>query len=135
MKPIDPQIVDVDINSPMSQVELMKLNNLQQMVKDKWIDDSKFNFEQGKRLCEIRDKGWWKYEEIFRVKTGKNRGKFDKRPSFDKYLKNFVDTHNLGTDVSEMKKQIKFYEGHLKNKKFYEEQLKKLKRMEGEDDK
>ena len=44
---------------------------------------------------QIREMEFWKYEEIFRVKTGKNEGKWEKKPKFDKYLKVFREKCSL----------------------------------------
>ena len=59
------------------------------------------------------------------------KGKFNKKPKFDKYLKVFRDRCSLGVDVSEMKEQLKYYEGVIRQKKYHEEQLEKFRKMEG----
>ena len=130
MEPINPQIMDDLENTPMTPEEKRRLEFLEKIIKDNWFDEDKFKYEQGKRLYELRENNCWKYEEIFRIKTGKNKGKFDKKPKFDKYLKVFRDRCSLGIDVSEMKEQLKYYEGVIRQKKYHEEQLEKYRKME-----
>ena len=130
MKILNPQIVDPDLDSPMSEDELKRLEAIEQILKDNWFDEDQFDLEQGKRLYEIRENNCWKYEEIFRVKTGKNKGKWEKKPKFDKYLKVFRERCSLNSEVFEMKAQLKKYEGYLRQKKYYEEQVEKFKKIE-----
>lgn len=127
---ITPQIVDVDLNSPMTPDEIKRLEFLEKILKDNWVDEKQFDLEQGKRLYEIRENNCWKYEEIFRVKTGKNKGKWEKKPKFDKYLKIFRERCSLNAEVFEMKAQLKKYEGFLRQKKYIEEQHEKFRKIE-----
>ena len=130
MKAINPQIMDDLENTPMTREELKRKEFLEKILKDNWFDEEQFDLEQGKRLYELRENNCWKYGEIFRIKTGKNKGKFDKKPKFDKYLKDFRDRCSLSAEVSEMKNQLKKYEGYLRQKKYHEEQVEKFKKME-----
>ncbi len=127
---ITPEIVDVDLNSPMTPKELKRKEFLEKIIKDNWVDEEQFDLEQGKRLYEISQMECWKYDEIFRVKTGKNKGKWEKKPKFDKYLKVFREKCSLNTEVFEMKAQLKKYEGYLRQKKYHEEQLEKFRKIE-----
>jgi len=130
VKAINPQIVDVDLNSPMSPEEIKRKEFLEKIIKDNWVDEDQFAYDQGKRLYEIRENRCWKYDEIFRIKTGKNKGKFEKNPKFDKYLKSFRERSNLSSEVFEMKNYLKVYEGHIRQKKYHQEQLEKFIKRE-----
>ena len=78
MKILNPQIMDNLENTPMTPEEIKRKEFFQKIIKDNWVDEEQFDLEQGKRLYEIRENNCWKYEEIFRVKTGKNKGKREK---------------------------------------------------------
>ena len=130
VKPINPQIVDVDLDSPMSEEEIKRLNFIEKILKDNWVDEEQFDLEQGKRLYEIKQMECWKYSEIFRIKSGKNKGKFEKNPKFEKYYKNYCGS-NFGTsEWTDLRRQLKKYESYLRQKQYHKEQVEKFKKIE-----
>ena len=127
---INPQIVmDIDENSPMSDEECRRLVELEKTIKDNWLDDEIHAYEMGKVLSEIKEESYWKKEEFFRIKTGKNKGKFVKNPSFDKWMK--VNRESLGSgEYRDYKKYLNTYEGAQRRMKYHAEQLAKLEQMD-----
>ena len=131
MKPINPQIVDVDLNSPMSEEEIKKLKELEGILRESFLETSKIEWKLGRDLSKIKTLGDWKKEECFIVKTGKNKGKFEKKPKFDKWLKWCVEKYSLQSyEWTELRELVKKYELKMRNKKYHEEQLEKLKKEE-----
>jgi hypothetical protein len=129
MTAINPVIVDIDESTPMSKEELKMLEACEQLIKDNWIDRDQFKYDIGKKLHRVREIGHWKYDEIFKIKTGKNKGTLKKNPKFDRYLEEYSDT-KFGAWAKELKEALKAYEGHLLHKKYHEEQLEKFHRIE-----
>ena len=74
MKPIDPQIVDVDLDSPMSEEEIKKLKELEGILRKSFLETSKIEWKIGGDLSKVKALGDWKKDECFIVKTGKNKG-------------------------------------------------------------
>ena len=131
MKPIDPQIVDVDLDSPMSEEEIKKLKELEGILRKSFLETSKIEWKIGGDLSKVKALGDWKKDECFIVKTGKNKGKFEKKPKFDKWLKWCIEKYSFQAyEWQELRDLVKQYELKMRNKKWHEEQLEKLKREE-----
>ena len=127
---INPQIViEVDENSPMSEEECRRLVELEKTIRDNWVDEEIHAYEMGKVLSEIKEESFWKKEEFFRIKTGKNKGKFVKNPKFDKWMKE--NRERLGSgDYRDYKKYLDTYEAAQRRIKYHTEQLTKLEQMD-----
>ena len=113
--------------SPMSPKDLERLELCENVIREAWQEEAKISFELGKQLAEIRDKNtFWKKDEIFKIKRGKNKGEFVKKPSFEKFIKAHPEVYG-----EESIKLLKAYGGHQLHKKYHLEQLEKLTRKEG----
>ena len=113
-------------NSPMKPKELEELEICENNIRKAWQEGAKISFELGKHLVEIRDtQNYWKKDEIFKIKRGKNKGEFVKKPSFEKYIKAHPEVFG-----DESIKRLKAYDGHQKAKKYHSEQLEKLMQQE-----
>ena len=116
------------LKSSMSPQELEELEHLEYVIRENWVEREKLNFEIGKQLVEFRDeKTFWKKDEIFKIKRGKNKGEFVKKPSFEKYIKAHSEVFS---DWEESIKLLKAYDRHQINKKYHSEQLEKLIQQE-----
>ena len=87
---INPHIVDVDIDSPMSEEEIKRLHELEGILRESFLISSKIEWKLGRDLSKVKTLGEWKKDECFIVKTGKNKGNFEKKPKFDKWLKYLI---------------------------------------------
>ena len=113
-------------NSPMKPKELEELEICENNIRKAWQEGAKISFELGKQLVEIRDtQNYWKQDEIFKIKRGKNKGEFVKKPSFEKYIKAHPEVFG-----EESIKLLTAYDRHQINKKYHSEQLEKLIQQE-----
>ena len=76
----------------------------------------------GKQCSEIKARRDWKKYEIFRIKTGENKGEFEKEPDFNKWLK-----HIFENNWKEVRSLMLKYERTINQIDSLELELEKLK--------
>ncbi len=100
------------------------VDEIERLIECSWSNWGTHEWSIGKELSMLKETGGWRTDEIFILKSGKNKGELDKNPKFDKWLKKHCE--KKWGDWKDYRSLMLWYEGKIKAKKFHKEELKKL---------
>jgi hypothetical protein len=109
---------------PLERIKIAAEGEITDLIEYSWSANGKLEWSIGKELSMLKEAGEWKKDEIFILKSGKNKGELDKKPKFDKWLKKHCE--KKWEEWRKYRSLMLWYEGKIKAKKYHKEALKNL---------